>query len=56
MNNKLNGYGRIIYSGSNTKYYEGFFQNHLKHGCGFKVFADGKFESGTWVNDYFKSA
>ena len=56
MNNKLNGYGRIIYDGSNTKYYEGYFQNHLKHGFGIKVYIDGKFDSGMWENDIFVSA
>ena len=42
LNNKLNGYGRIIYEGLKTKYYEGHFLNHLKHGYGVKVYEDGK--------------
>jgi len=56
LNNKLNGYGRIIYFGEKTKYYEGHFENHLKHGYGIKVYTDGKYEIGTWDNDIFISS
>ena len=53
INNKLNGYGRIIYDGPNSSYYEGNFINHKKHGYGVRVNNDSSVQIGLWKNDIF---
>ena len=47
-NNKLNGYGRVIYDDTLTKYYQGYFNNNKKHGYGIKIYKDGRIEEGTF--------
>ena len=47
----MHGFGRIVYDGLNSNYYEGNFENHRKNGFGVKVSTDGKIEMGIWAED-----
>ena len=48
QNNKLNGFGRVIYP--NGDYYVGTFLNHQYNGTGKFVNANGDTINGQWAN------
>ena len=50
-NNKLNGYGQVIWN--DGSYHIGMFKENKKHGWGKYVYASGKAEEGNYFNGKF---